>query len=163
MNQRTLTMANRIKVDFPEFVEMLPPTERNDGLYRRIRHIQAKGDCCGVPMSKDELRAVIALAQSETIKDKNAYLCVCLSRFKIEKTLESIRAKREMRTSEVARAFAKYVAGITAWQLRTAFGLARGKYSMNDVVCMCELCAKKEKPASYLIGILRRGYKPNVN
>lgn len=160
MSQRTITMANRIKEDFPEFLEMFPPTDENDGLYRRVRHIQKNGDCCGVEMTKDELRAVLALCQGETVIDKYNYLCKCLGRFRIEQTLESIRAKREMRTSEIVRAFAKYIVGITAWQLRTAFGLARGKYSMNDVVCMCEIAAKKEKPASYLIGILRRGYVP---
>lgn len=158
MSQRTITMANRISKDFPEFIKMFPPTDENDGLYRRIRHIQKNGDCCGVPMSKDELREIIHLCQSETVIDKYNYLCKCLGRYRIEQTLKYIRNRKEIATSEVARAFAKYVTGITAWQLKTAYGLARGKYSMNDIVTMCEICRNKEKPGSYLIGILKRGY-----
>ena len=158
MNPRTQTMYNRIKDDFPEFVEMFPPNEKNDGLYRRIRHVQKTGECCGVKMTNDELRAIIHLCKSDTVKCPFAYLITILGRYRVEQTLANVRASLEMGKSEQIRAVAKYVAGITKWQLKTAYNLMRGKYSMNDVVIMCEICAKKEKPAAYLLGILRRGY-----
>lgn len=158
--KRMATMAARIKADYPEFVRMFDPADlANYGMYIRVRSIQMRGACSGTEVSKEELHCVLALCARETVKDKAAYLGTMLSRLRIEQTLNSIRAQKEMRTSEVVRAFAKYVAGITAWQLRKAFELARGKYSMNDIVCMCELCAKKKKPGSYLIGILKKGYR----
>ena len=158
MSQRTITMYNRLKEDFPEFVEMFPPNEKNDGLYRRIRHIQKTGECCGFEMTQDELRAIIHLCKSETVKDPFAYLITILARYRVEQTLQNIRASLEIGKSEQIRAVAKYVVGITKWQLKTAYNLMRGKYTMNDVIIMCELAAKKEKPAAYFLGILKRGY-----
>ena len=158
--KRMATMAARIKADYPEFVRMFDSADlANYGMYIRIRSVQMHGKCGDVEISKEEMHSILALCASETVKNKAAYLGTMISRLKIEQTLASIRAKREMRTSPIAYAFAKYVAKITAWQLKTAFGLARGKYSMDDVVSMCELCAKKEKPASYLLGILKKGYQ----
>lgn len=158
MNPRTQTMYERLKGDFPEFVEMFPPNARNDGLYRRIRHIQKTGECCGFEMTKDELRAIIHLCKSETVKDPFAYLITILAKYRVEQTLANIRASLELGKSTEIRAVAKYVAGITKYQLKLAYNLMRGKYSMNDVIVMCEIAAKKEKPAAYFLGILKRGY-----
>lgn len=161
-HQRLMTMAERIKVDFPGFVEMIPPEDKYNGLYRRIRHIQAQGDCCGEEMTKDELRAALRLARKETVKDKAAYLCVILDKFHILKTLNIIRQNQDIAANPQVRAIVKYLAISSAWQVRVIAGLIGRKYSMDDIVCMCELAQKKKYPTRYMIGILKKGYQRSI-
>lgn len=159
-DQRLRTMAKRIAVDFPEFIELVAPVDKHNGLYRRIRHIQAKGDCCGVEMTKAELRAALKLANRDTVKDKAKYLCVMLDKFHIEKTLNIIRQNQDIATNPQVHTIVKYLAINSIWHVRVIAGLIGRKYSMADVVAMCELAKTKEKPARYLIGILKKGYTP---
>lgn len=45
------------------------------------------------------------------------------------------------------------------WQMKYLSDLVTGKYSMNDMVCAMEIALKKDMPAHYFIGIMKKGYK----
>ena len=154
---RLETMTERIKVDLPEFVKLVPPTERSEGLYRRIRHIQKTGECCGVPMTMEQLKEIIALAGRESVSDACLYLCRVLDRVHIERTLKT--ANNRLRIDNRVL----YIAGkikLAEWQMKYLSDLVTGKYSEADMVDAMEIALKKEKPAPYLIAIFKRGYKP---
>ena len=158
------TMARKIGADLPEFVKMFSPEDLNNyGMYIRVRSIQMKGEVCGTKLSMEDMHDILALCARDTVKNKNAYLGIMLSKFRIEATLRSLRSRKKISTDERIYAVAKYVRGITKWQLQTIWGYIEGKYSMADIVDMCELCNHKEKPGAYMIGILKRGYCASRN
>lgn len=149
------TMTNRIKEDLPEFVELVPPTAQSEGLYRRIRHIQKTGECCGVPMTIDELKEIIALASRESVSEPLYYLCRVLDRLHVERTLKTARnrLKIDLRVRDIAR----YVKLEFEWQVKYISDLITGKYSMNDLMCACEIACKKKHPERYFITMLKNG------
>ena len=150
-------MAERIKADLPEFINLCPPTERSEGLYRRIRHIQKTGECCGVPMTMQQLKQIIALAGRETVRDAVLWLCRVLDRLHIQKTLEM--AKNGLKMDERVRCMVKYVKMEASWQVKYLSDLIVGRYSMDDLMTACEIAQKKEHPARYLLGMFKNGYR----
>ena len=153
---RLETMTERISKDLPEFIKLVPPTGRSEGLYRRIRHIQKTGECCGFPMSMEQLKEIIALAGRESVSDACLYLCRVLDRLHIERTLKT--ADNRLKIDDRIR----YVAGkikLAVWQMKYLSDLVAGKYSMDDIVCAMEIALKKDVPAHYFIGIMKKGYK----
>lgn len=153
---RLETMAERIRRDLPEFIKLIPPTAQSEGLYRRIRHIQREGECCGVPMTIQQLKEVLALAGRESVKKPLHFLCVVLDRVHIEKTLEN--ASKRARIDERVRCIAKYIKFESEWQVRALSGLILGRYSMDDLMTATEIACRKNHPARYLLGIFKRGY-----
>ena len=152
---RLETMTERIQKDLPEFIKLVPPTERSEGLYRRIRHIQKTGECCGFPMSMEQLREIIALASRESVSDACLYLCKVLDRVHVERTLKT--ASNRLRIDNKVLYVATKIKFAT-WQLKYLSDLVTGKYSMNDMVCAMEIALKKDVPAHYFIGIMKKGY-----
>ena len=152
---RLTTMAERISKDLPEFIKLVPPTERSEGLYRRIRHIQMTGECCGFEMSMEHLKEIIALAGRESVNDACLYLCRVLDRLHIERTLKT--ASNRLRIDDRILYVADKIK-LAVWQMKYLSDLVAGKYSMDDIVCAMEIALKKEKPSHYLIGIFKRGY-----
>lgn len=153
---RLETMTQRIKVDLPEFVKLVPPTERSEGLYRRIRHIQKTGECCGVPMTMQQLKEIIALAGRESVSDACLYLCRVLDRVHIERTLKT--ANNRLRIDNRIL----YVSGkvkLAVWQMKYLSDRIAGKYSEADIVDAMEIALKKEKPDRYFMAIFKRGFK----
>ena len=154
---RLTTMAERIQKDLPEFIKLVPPTERSEGLYRRIRHIQMTGECCGIPISMEQLKEIIALASRESVSDACLYLCRVMDRVHIERTLKT--ASNRLRIDDRII----YVAGkikLLEWQIKYLSDLVTGKYSMDDIVCAMEIALEKEVPSHYFMSIMKRGYKP---
>lgn len=151
-------MTERIKADLPEFIKLIPPTAQSEGLYRRIRHIQKCRECCGVPMTIQQLKAIIKLASRESVKKPLQFLCVVLDRVHVEKTLQNAlnREKLDIRV----RSIGHYIQFETEWQVRAISDLIRGRYSMDDLMTATEVATKKKNPARYLIGIFKRGYIP---
>lgn len=154
---RLETMTNRIKEDLPEFVELIPPTVKSEGLYRRIRHIQKTGECCGTPMTMDELKQIIALAGRESVSEPLYYLCRVLDRVHIERTLKTARSRLKM--DERVRDVARYIKFEAKWQLQLVSDLIYGRYSMNDLMCACETACKKEHPDRYFITMAKNRFK----
>ena len=153
---RLTTMAERIQKDLPEFIKLVPPTERSEGLYRRIRHIQMTGECCGFPMSMDQLREIIALAGRESVNEPCLYLCRVLDRLHIERTLKT--ASNRLRIDDKVLYVASKIK-LVEWQMKYLSDRIAGKYSMNDVVCALEIAMRKKQPTHYFIGIMRRGFQ----
>ena len=154
---RLEVMTNRIKKDLPEFVELVPPTPKSEGLYRRVRHIQKTGECCGIPMTMDELKQIIALAGRESVREPLLYLCRVLDRVHVEKTLRTARSRLKM--DERVRDIARYVAFEAKWQVQYVSDMITGRYSMNDLMCACEIACKKKYPDRYFIKMLKNGLK----
>ena len=154
---RLETMAERIEEDLPEFIRLIPPTEQSEGLYRRIRHIQKTGECCGFAMTIDQLRQIIALAGSESVSKPLNYLCVVLDRFHVEKTLENARKRSKLDLR--VRNMMHYVKLGSKWQVQYLSDLITGKYSMDDLMTACEIAMKKQHPDRYLLAMFRNGYK----
>ena len=154
---RLEVMKQRIEEDLPEFVELIPPTAQSEGLYRRIRHIQKAGECCGVAMTLDELREIIALAGRESVSKPLYYLCRVLDRVHVERTLKT--ARNRLNIDKRIRCFAKYVKLEAEWQVKYISDLITGKYSMNDLMIACEIATKKKHPERYFIAMLKKGLK----
>lgn len=155
---RLETMTNRIKEELPEFVELVPPTAQSEGLYRRIRHIQKTGECCGMPMTMDELKEIIALAARESVSEPLYYLCRVLDRVHVERTLKT--ARKRIKIDERVRDIARYIRLEFDWQVKYISDLITGKYSMNDLMIACEIAGKKKCPERYFITMLKNGLKP---
>ena len=153
---RLETMAQRIKEDLPEFIELVPPSDESEGLYRRIRHIQMKNECCGFEMTIDELREIIALAGRETVSKPLFYLCRILDRLHVERTLKT--ARNRLKIDQRIKCMAKYVKLETDWQIKYLSDLITGKYSMNDLMVACELAQNKKEPAKYLLSLFRNKF-----
>ena len=151
------TMKQRIEADLPEFVELVPPTTRSEGLYRRIRHIQKTGECCGTSMTMDELKQIIALAGRESVREPLLYLCRVLDRVHVEKTLRTARSRLKM--DERVRDIARYVAFEAKWQIQYVSDMITGRYSMNDLMIACEIACKKKHPDRYFITMLKNGLR----
>lgn len=154
---RLETMAKRIKEDLPEFVELVPPTSKSEGLYRRIRHIQKTGECCGVAMSMQELKEIIALAGRESVSEPLLYLCSVLDRLHVERTLKT--AQNRLHVDSRVRDIARYIKLEAEWQVKYISDLITGKYSMDDLMCACEIATKKERSERYFIAMLKNGLK----
>lgn len=155
---RLETMRERIMEDLPEFVELIPADEKSEGLYRRIRHIQKTGECCGFKMSMEQLKEIIAMAGSETIKNPLHYLCRVLDRVHVERTLKTAdkRLNPDRRIIDIIR----YVKLEAEWQIKYLSDLITGKYSMNELMIACEIATKKNYPDRYLLAVLKRGLFP---
>ena len=152
------TMRQRIEEDLPEFVDLIPPTKESEGIYRRIRHIQKTGECCGVKMSIEQLKQIIALASRESVSKPLCYLCRVLDRVHVEMTLRTVAKseKIDCRVKDIAR----YVKLEAEWQVKYISDLITGKYSMNDLMLACEVATNKKYPDRYLIAMLKNGLKP---
>lgn len=153
---RLETMTERIKTDLPEFVKLVPPTERSEGLYRRIRHIQMTGECCGHEMSIEQLKEIIALAGRESVVDKVLYLCRVLDRVHIERTLKT--ASNRLRIDDRILYVSSKIK-LAVWQMKYLSDKVAGKYSEADIVDAMEIALKKEVPATYFMSIFSRGFK----
>lgn len=151
------TMTNRIKQDLPEFIELIPPSPTSEGLYRRIRHIQKTGKCCGFDMTMEELKEIISLAARESVSDPLRYLCRVLDRLHVERTLKT--AKNRLKIDKRVKDIARYVKIEAEWQVKYISDLITGKYSMNDLMMACEVAHKKKRPERYLIKMLKNGLK----
>lgn len=151
------TMYKRIKEDLPEFVELVPPSERSEGLYRRIRHIQKTNECCGHEMTMEQLKEIIALAGRESVRDAVCYLCRVLDKIHIERTLKT--ATNRLRISEKVKFVASVIKFKAEWQIKYLSDLIKNRYSMNDVVEAMEIALKKKDPERYFIAMFRNGLK----
>ena len=151
------TMAKRIEEDLPEFIKLIPPTTQSEGLYRRIRHIQKTGECCGFAMTMEQLKEIIALAGRESVRNPLLYLCRVLDRLHVEKTLET--AKNRLQIDNRISNIAHYVKIETEWQVKFISDMIYGRYSMNDLMCACEIATKKKDPTKYFIKMVRNGIK----
>ena len=154
---RLETMTERIKADLPEFVELIPPNEISEGLYRRIRHIQSKGECCGHKMGLEQLREAIEMASYENIKSPIKYLCRILDKSHIKRTLKTIRNR--LNIDKRIRDVIRYVKLESQWQIKYLSDLISGKYSMNDLMVACEIAEKKKNSDRYLLAMFRNGFK----
>lgn len=154
---RLTTMAERIGADLPEFIKLVPPTERSEGLYRRIRHIQKTGECCGFKMSMEQLKEIIALASRESVRDAVLYLCRVLDRLHVERTIKT--ASKRLCIDKRIKNIVHYVKLESEWQVKYLSELITGKYSMDDLMVACEIAMKKDHPDRYLIAMFKRGFK----
>lgn len=155
------TMAKRISEDLPEFIELVPPTEVSEGLYRRIRHIQKTGECCGFEMSIEQLKEIIALAGSESVQKPLHFLCRVLDRLHVERTLKT--ATNRLRLDERIRNIGHYIKFEAEWQVKYLSDLISGRYSDDEVFCAVEIAMRKSYPDRYLLAMFRnRRNKENV-
>lgn len=154
---RLTTMAERIGADLPDFIKLVPPTERSEGLYRRIRHIQKTGECCGFKMSMEQLKEIIALAGRESVRDAVLYLCRVLDRLHVERTLKT--ASKRLCIDKRIASIGHYIKFEAEWQVKYLSDLITGKYSMDDLMCATEIAMKKNHPDRYLLAIFRNGWK----
>lgn len=152
---RLKSMATSIVEDYPEFVELCPPDARSEGLYRRIRHIQKTGECCGFKMSKEQLHELFALAGRNGIKDPVRYLCRVIDRLHVERTLETLRNR--LRADNVLQNVAARLKVSSQWTVRYWGDLLLGRYSMNDIMIACEIAEGKDNPPAYFTAIFRNG------
>lgn len=153
---RLETMAKRIAEDLPEFVELIPPTEVSEGMYRRIRHIQKTGECCGYPMTMEQLKEIIALAANESVHKPLHFLCRVLDKVHVERTLKT--ATNRLRIDERIRNIGHYIKFEAEWQVKYLSDLITGKYSMDDLMVATEIAMKKQYPVRYLLKIFRNGF-----
>lgn len=153
---RLETMAERIKKDLPEFVELVPPTEVSEGLYRRIRHIQITGECCGFEMTMEQLKEIIALAANESVQKPIHFLCRVLDRLHIERTLKT--ATNRLNIDERIKNIGHYIVFESVWQVKYLSDLITGKYSMDDLMVATEIAMKKQQPVRYLLKMFRNGF-----
>lgn len=154
---RLTTMAERIGADLPEFIKLVPPTEQSEGLYRRIRHIQKTGECCGFEMTMEQLKEIIALAGRESVSKPLHYLCRVLDRVHVERTLKT--ASKHLSIDKRIASIGHYIKFEAEWQVKYLSDLITGKYSMNDLMCATEIAMKKNHPDRYLLEIFRNGWK----
>lgn len=155
------TMAKRISEDLPEFIELVPPTEVSEGMYRRIRHIQKTGECCGFPMTIEQLKEIIALAGSESVQKPLHFLCRVLDRLHVERTLKT--ATNRLRLDERIRNIGHYIKFEAEWQVKYLSDLISGRYSDDEVFCAVEIAMRKSYPDRYLLAMFRnRRNKENV-
>jgi len=155
------TMAKRISEDLPEFIELVPPTEVSEGLYRRIRHIQKTGECCGFEMSMEQLKEIIDLAGSESVQKPLHFLCRVLDRLHVERTLKT--ATNRLRLDERIRNIGHYIKFEAEWQVKYLSDLISGRYSDDEVFCAVEIAMRKSYPDRYLLAMFRnRRNKENV-
>jgi len=153
---RLETMAERIKKDLPEFVELIPPTEVSEGLYRRIRHIQITGECCGFEMSMEQLKEIVSLAANESVQKPIHFLCRILDRLHIERTLKT--ATNRLNIDERIKNIGHYIVFESVWQVKYLSDLITGKYSMDDLMVATEIAMKKQQPVRYLLKMFRNGF-----
>lgn len=151
------TMAQRIEKDLPEFIKLIPPTTQSEGLYRRIRHIQKTGECCGFKMTIAQLKEIIALAGRESVHNKICYLCRILDRVHVERTLKT--AQNRLNIDSRIENISHYIKIEAEWQIKYISDLISDKYSMNDLMCACEIAMKKENPVRYFIKMVKNGIK----
>lgn len=155
------TMAKRISEDLPEFIELVPPTEVSEGLYRRIRHIQKTGECCGFKMSMEQLKEIIALAGSESVQKPLHFLCRVLDRLHVERTLKT--ATNRLCLDERIKNVGHYIKFEAEWQVKYLSDLISGKYSMDDIMTAVEIAMRKSHHDRYLLAMFRnRRNKENV-
>lgn len=154
---RLTTMAERIGTDLPEFIKLVPPTEQSEGLYRRIRHIQKTGECCGFEMTMEQLKEIIALAARESVSKPLHYLCRVLDRVHVERTLKT--ASKHLSIDKRIASIGHYIKFEAEWQVKYLSDLITGKYSMDDLMCATEIAMKKNHPDRYLLAIFRNGWK----
>lgn len=154
---RLETMAKRIAEDLPEFVELIPPTEISEGMYRRIRHIQKTGECCGFPMSMEQLREIIALASRESVHKPLHFLCRVLDRLHVEQTLKT--ATNRLNIDTRIRNIGHYIVFEAEWQVKYLSDLISGRYTDDDVFSAMEIAMKKKYPVRYLLATFRNKRK----
>lgn len=150
---RLETMAKRIAEELPEFVELIPPTETSEGIYRRIRHIQITGECCGVPMTMEQLKEIIAVAANESVHKPLHFLCRVLDKVHVEQTLRM--ATKRLNIDKRIKDVARYIVFEAEWQVKYLSDLISGRYSMNDIMVATEIAMKKKQPVRYLLAIFR--------
>lgn len=154
---RLSTMAERIAKDLPEFVELIPPTEISEGMYRRIRHIQKTGECCGVAMTMEQLKEIIAIASAESVRKPLNFLCRVLDRVHVEETLKT--ATKRLNIDKRIKNIAHYIKFEAEWQVKYLSDLISGKYSMDDLMTAVEIAMKKQHPDRYLLAVFRNRRK----
>lgn len=154
---RLETMAKRIAEDLPEFVELIPPTEISEGMYRRIRHIQKTGECCGFPMTMEQLKEIIALAGRESVHKPLHFLCRVLDRLHIEQTLKT--ATNRLNIDRRIRNIAHYIQFEAEWQVKYLSDLISGRYSEDDVFSAMEIAMRKKYPVRYLLAMFKNKRK----
>lgn len=155
------TMTKRIAEDLPEFVELIPPTEVSEGMYRRIRHIQKTGECCGFPMTMEQLKEIIALASRESVHKPLHFLCRVLDRLHVERTLKTV--SNRLCLDERIKNVGHYIKFEAEWQVKYLSDLISGKYSMDDIMTAVEIAMRKSHPDRYLLAMFRnRRIKENM-
>lgn len=151
------TMAKAIEKDLPEFIKLIPPSEVSEGMYRRIRHIQKTGECCGVAMTMEQLKEIIAIASRESVHKPLHFLCRVLDRVHVEQTLRT--ATKRLNIDERIRNIGHYIRFDAEWQVKYLSDLITGKYSMDDLMVATEIAMKKQYPVRYLLAIFRNRQK----
>lgn len=151
------TMAKRIAEDLPEFVELIPPTEISEGMYRRIRHIQKTGECCGFPMTMEQLKEIIALASRESVHKPLHFLCRVLDRLHVEQTLKT--ATNRLTIDRRIINIGHYIKFEAEWQVKYLSDLISGRYSDDEVFTAMEIAMNKKMPVRYLLTIFKNKRK----
>ena len=152
---RLKSMAKSIAKEYPEFLKLVPPTERATGLYRRIRSIQIKGKCCGYDMSKEQLKEILALAGRDSVRDKLAYMCRIIDKLHTKRTLEIVD-RRLTDNPSVANAVRRLKVS-SEYTIKLWRDMLIGKYSLDDIMIACEIAEKKDNPPAYFTAIFRNG------
>ena len=154
-NASLRTMAKELSAEYPEILEVLPPTPRAYGIYSRLKSIQKKGMCCGYKMTPEQMHELFALANRKTIRDKVKYMCRIIDKLNTERTLETI--KRRLRRDNILQNVAARLQVSSSWTIKYWADLVLGKYSPNDIMIACEIAEGKENPPAYFTAIFRNG------
>lgn len=155
--QRLSVMVERLKEAVPDIDKKIEPDAVSFGIYKRLRHIQIKGECCGVPMGLDELREAVELATRASVKNPVNYLCRILSKKCIQETLKTIKArlmKLGAQAVALVKSAVKYAGLKTQEEIKYVASKIYKGFSMNDVVILGEKASKKSNPAHYFIACL---------
>lgn len=149
-------MARRVAEEYPEFIVALSPSEKTDGMYRRLRAVQKNNLCCGEPINKAEVKEVILLALRDGVRNFASYLGKCLSRGGIKHTLEIVRGrlKKVMWEGAVCNRLGIWGETVKFWK-----SLAHD-WSEDSIMRAVEIAQKKKDPVAYFTTILKRGLLP---
>lgn len=152
---RLRAMATSLAEEYPEFIELCPPTRRSEGLYRRVRHVQKTGKCCGFKMSPAQLHELFALAGRKSVKDPVLYLCRIIDRLHVERTIATL--KKRLRAENALQNVAARLQARGSWELKYWGDLVLGRYSMDDIMRACEIAEGKDNPPAYFTAVFRNG------
>lgn len=158
LDKRYASMVRSLLASLPEFIILVPPTPQANGLYRRIRHIQNTGECCGFAMNEQELKEIIGLAGRESVHNALAFLCRVLDKLHVERTLKTAQ-NRLQSDNRLEHAAAKLglVGKQAVWTVKYWQDLVRGRYSEADLYDALEIALRKKSPAGYFTACLKNG------
>ena len=121
----------------------------NDNYLPRARRVQM--DC-----TKDEFDAICKLARRAD--NPQHYFMRSIAKDRIESTISYVRRILSRSVSAITYITKRLQAKSSSWIGYVADMIAKGGYSMADVVNMVDLSINKKYPDRYLVGILKKGY-----